>query len=113
MEYKISFCFPDKNNIVLHAFVSAENALAAKDKFYNDYPNFEGVNILNIGLFKGSIRFLTKKDIYWDDWGREILVFGAGEIYSGVLHCDGKITAESPYYGVSDYVESEDIEILN
>ena len=58
------------------------------------------------------IRFIAKKNIYWDDWGRKTLVFGAGKGYSGILHCDGTITAESPYYGVSDYVDIEDIEIL-
>lgn len=59
------------------------------------------------------IRFIAKKNIYWDEWGHKRLVFSKGKGYSGILHTDGKVTAESPYYGVSDYVNESEIEILN
>lgn len=58
------------------------------------------------------IKFTPKKDIYWDDWGHMRRVFRKGEVYNGVLHSDGEVTAESPAYGVSDYVDASEIEIL-
>ncbi|MCZ8541983.1 hypothetical protein [Psychrobacillus psychrodurans] len=73
-------------------------------------------NDLSLGESKRTdrpIRFIAKKNIYWDDWGHMRLVFSNGKGYSGILHSDGKITAESPYYGVSDYVDESEIEILN
>lgn len=57
------------------------------------------------------IRFMPKKHIYWDDWGSPRLVFRQGVVYKGILHSDGNITAESPAYGVSDYVDISNIEI--
>lgn len=59
------------------------------------------------------IRFKPKKDIYWEDWGHMRLVFQKGKIYSGILHSDGEITAVSPRFGVSDYVEESEIQILD
>lgn len=57
------------------------------------------------------ISFMPKKHIYWDDWGHMRLVFRQGVAYKGILHSDGNVTAESPAYGVSDYVDILDIEI--
>lgn len=59
------------------------------------------------------IRFKALKNIYWEDWGHMRLVFRKGEVYNGILHSDGDITAESPRYGVSDYVDKLAVEVLN
>lgn len=58
------------------------------------------------------IRFRALKNIYWEDWGHMRLVFRKGEVYEGVQHSDDNITAYSAYYGVSDYVDKTEIEIL-
>lgn len=59
------------------------------------------------------IRFTPNKNIYWDDWGRMRVVFRKDKIYDGVLHSDGMITGCNSYFGVSDYVCSEDITIVD
>ncbi|MFD1204026.1 hypothetical protein ACFQ38_02635 [Sporosarcina contaminans] len=59
------------------------------------------------------IRFIPKKHIYWEDWGHMCLVFRQGVIYEGIQHSDGNVTAESPAYGVTDYVDTTEIEILH
>ncbi|MEC5307806.1 hypothetical protein [Bacillus thuringiensis] len=60
-----------------------------------------------------KITFKVKKDIYWEDWGHLRLVFSKGNVYEGVRHKDGSVTAETPYYeGISDYVDADSIEII-
>lgn len=59
------------------------------------------------------IRFKAVKNIYWEDWGHMRLVFRKGEVYNGILYSDGDITAESPLFGISDYVDKSEVEILN
>lgn len=59
------------------------------------------------------IRFRALKNIYWDDWGHMRLVFLRGEVYNGVLHPDGDVTAYSSRYDVSDNVDKSEVEILN
>ncbi|OUA82907.1 hypothetical protein BK706_31180 [Bacillus thuringiensis serovar leesis] len=60
-----------------------------------------------------KITFKANKDIYWEDWGHLRLVFSRGNVYPGILHKDGSVTAETPYYeGISDYVDIDSIEII-
>lgn len=57
------------------------------------------------------IHFKAIKNIYWEDWGCMRLMFREGEVYDGILHSDGEVTAEVS--GVSDYVDKSEIEILS
>lgn len=60
------------------------------------------------------IRFKARTHIYWEDWGQMTRVFVAGRTYEGVLHANGKVMAETPYYeGISDYVDRDEIEIID
>lgn len=52
----------------------------------------------------------------WDNWGKIVTVFGKGNIVKGtavvkdgIVYC---ASAESPYYGVTDFVNLKNIKIL-
>jgi len=51
VSYEISFCFPEQSKIILKAFVSAVNEHGAIDKFYSDYPNYKGCDVLKVALW--------------------------------------------------------------
>lgn len=59
------------------------------------------------------VKFKVIKDIYWDDWGYYRKVFCKGDVCKGILHSNGTVSAESPYYkGISDCIDSKCIKIL-
>ncbi|MGD6955453.1 hypothetical protein ACQCWI_28105 [Bacillus thuringiensis] len=59
-----------------------------------------------------DIVFEVKKDVYWEGWESLKKVFLKGNYYKGILHENGKVTAETPYFdGISDYVDLDCIEI--
>ncbi|MED3932928.1 hypothetical protein [Priestia megaterium] len=61
-----------------------------------------------------KVTFEVTKDIRWDNWGQIVVAFTKGQVCEGVLHKDGNVSAESPYYsGISDCVDSDSINILN
>ena len=60
-----------------------------------------------------KIKFQVIRNIYWDDWGRLILVFRKGDICDGELYSNGIVCAESPYYkDICDVVDLMSIKIL-
>ncbi len=63
-------------------------------------------------LLEKEVTFEVIKDIYWDDWGHFRKVFRKGDVCKGILYPDGEVTAESPYYNVSDIVDLGCIKIL-
>lgn len=86
------------------------------DKNYvRDYWTYE--KPVEIDIYPNGnkkITFEVTKDIRWDNWGKIVVAFSKGQVCEGILHKDGNISAESPYYsGISDCVDSNSINILN
>jgi hypothetical protein len=56
------------------------------------------------------------KDVYWEDWGRYVKVFEAGEIIRAkVYYENGEIesaSARSEFYDVSDIIYPEYFEVI-
>ena len=56
---------------------------------------------------------LKLRRIFLGGLGHLRLVFSRGNVYPGILHKDGSVTAETPYFeGISDYVDIDSIEII-
>ena len=59
-----------------------------------------------------KITFKAKKDIL-GGLGAFKIGLSRGNVYPGILHKDGSVTAETPYFeGISDYVDIDSIEII-
>lgn len=58
-----------------------------------------------------EVVFKVLRDIYWDAGHEYVKVYSEGEAVNGEVCSDG-IVAYCPTYGVSDYIDSEDIQIF-
>lgn len=66
--------------------------------------------------FTREVRLEFIKNERWDNWGKMVTVFKKGTIVEGTAVVkDGMVycaSAEPPCYGVADFVDLENIEIL-